>query len=103
MHDLTVLAQEEVGKPKPSVKKLKLIAREAKSIGSAYQSHKRRIMSDSTNRTILTDGKDGSIEVLSSDKYGHCFKDNRVEDTVCDLQLTTYLGDGRANQVKVVS
>lgn len=87
LHDLTVLTQEEVGKPKPSVKKLKLIAREAKSIGSAYQSHKRRIMSDSTNRTILTDGKDGSIEVLSSDKYGHCFKDNRVEDTVCDLQL----------------
>ena len=87
LHDLTVQAQEEVGKPVPSVKKLKLIAREAKSIGSAYQSHKRRITSDSTNQTILMDGKDGKIEVLTSKKYGHCYKDNRVEETVNDLQL----------------
>ena len=87
LHDLTILAQDEIGKKEPSAKKLKLIAREAKSIGSAYQSHKRRITSDSTNRTILMGGKGGMMEILSSDKYGHCFKDNRVEETVEDLQV----------------
>ena len=87
LHDLTLLAQEEVSKPAPSVKKLKLIAREAKGIGSAYRSHKRRVTSDSKNRTILIDGKDGKMEVCSSEKHGYCFKDNRVEDAVSDLQL----------------
>ena len=87
LHDLTVLAQEEVSKPTPSAKKLKLIAREAKGIGSAYRSHKRRVTSDSGNHTILVDGKDGKVEVLSSKKFGTCYKDNRVEETVQDLQL----------------
>ena len=86
LHDLITLAQQEVSKPSPSARKLKYIAREAKGIGRAYQSHKRRVTSDSGNRLILVDGKDGKVEVISSDKYGHCYKDNRVEETVKDLQ-----------------
>jgi hypothetical protein len=87
LHDLMKLAQEEVSKPKPSAKKLKLIAREAKGIGSSYQSHKRRVMQDSTSRITLVNGKEGNVEVIMSNRYGQCYKDNRVEDTVEDLQV----------------
>ena len=87
LQQLFDMAQEEVGKRSPSLRRLKFISREAQGICSSYQNLKRRVLQDKAHKRIITSNSRLADEMLFSARYGTVYADNRIEDMVLQLVM----------------